>query len=1087
MAIYKSRHRIRNWDDDTRWEYTNEVRENDKAYQRYEKEIAAIAKVESRIQSTVGWNIQHIITGKDNIFTKLEALEILKPSEYQKKNRVREDWDSLCKGWTKETSKVKLNDWINKWSEIYVKAHALKIDKFIDPKDPEPIKDFLCAVVTISEVWAQSELKDVEKSEQKGIFEETFSQLHQRFISHLSNQKRMPKQYIQPSRYNSFAAFRGDDDKDGDSDDEKDDSEPPKDKPKDQHKGTKQKNDKKKSNKSCVCGNSYHQLEDCWFLNANKRPNGWTPKEGKVKDKVEKAVRENSTLQKLARDNNTTDIAAATTAASHIPNMEVDDFWGTAILSDESNTALDMSAFPSSNTALPLRDSPILDSGSSKHIIREMKRFLDYNPAPLNSNVRLRGVGKDSPRVEGSGTAYILVRNPDDTKDVRIRLQRALYVPGCPLNLVSYRQFMENGIHWDSERQVLFQRTKEGLKQHIGRVQQLHNQHVLEYHPIPSKDADHEAYPAIKNIQAGVHISAKPLESAAPASIWHQRMGHPGDELIKNLPKAVDGVTVSDIEKFKTRKGCEVCRLTNAPTQISRRPMDKGTRPWQKVHFDMTFFNKAWNGTTCYVHFYCPYSHDHESVILMQKGHIRQAIMIFHQRLTTLNLTPDTYHSDMEKSLGNEILPHVTATGVSLDLTAPYTPEQNGPAERAGGVINTIARALRIKALLPADMWPVAIEHATYLVRRRPIRALGWKTPYEVVNGQKPNLGNLRIFGCLAFIKRQNMPRKEKLSPKTDIGYLIGYHASNIYKIWCPGAKKIIQVSRDVSFDEDRTFDPYEPVHLISDKLIDSIEEVEGIDNLDMPQPENIDRGAVEEGDDIFNMMERVRREDEVGTQEKPSEFQPTFTPEATPPTLSQPQPIATSISPTGEPTISNDSQRQVLSPESIQAPELDEPMVDEPMVDLPPINEAGGINGQNRHMPPSSRQMEGPSINDMSQRWDISRTTQYPRQTRGISTDRNPNKYPRWEYDDDIADQQRRRIQANEQRLQLLDHPPSGQNQRREAYLSDLEQPKELHGFLQAFSTMLTSGLHTSKSKPNPGKLTLIKIKAMDPLRNFT
>lgn len=497
--------------------------------------------------------------------------------------------------------------------------------------------------------------------------------------------------------------------------------------------------------------------------------------------------------------------------------------------------------------------------------------------------------------------------------------------------------------------------------------------------------------------------------------------------------------------------------------------MDRGTRPWQKVHFDMTFFNKAWNGATCYVHFYCPYSHDHESVILMQKGHIRQAIMIFHQRLTALNLTPDTYHSDMEKSLGNEILPHVTATGVSLDLTAPYTPEQNGPAERAGGVINTIARALRIKALLPADMWPVAIEHATYLVRRRPIRALGWKTPYEMVNGRKPNLGNLRIFGSLAYIKRQNIPRKEKLSPRTEIGYLIGYHASNIYKIWRPGAKKIIQVSRDVSFDEDRIFDPYEPVHLISDKLNDSIEEVKGADDLDIPQPE--DGMVEEEGEDIFNVMESVRghQQEDIGTQEKPGEYQPTFTPEATPPTLSQPHLTTTPMFPPGELTTPNDgqqdsmipTQQQVLSPGSIQTPNLDEPM-----------------EGGNRHTPmpnawmrtvPSSQQMEGPSINDISQRWDISRTPQYTCHTRGNSTDQSsdPNKYPRWEYDNDIADQQRRRIQANEQRLQLLDTPP--QNQRREAYLSDLEQPNELHGFLQAFSTMLTSGLHTSESEPNP------------------
>ena len=123
---------------------------------------------------------------------------------------------------------------------------------------------------------------------------------------------------------------------------------------------------------------------------------------------------------------------------------------------------------------------------------------------------------------------------------------------------------MENGIHWDSERQVFYRRTKEGLKQHIGRVQELHNQHVLEYHPIPAEEADQEAYPVIKNTQAGVHRSAQPHESTASASIWHQRMGHPSDELIRNLLKAVDGVTVPDNEK--TRENCDICRLTNAPT-----------------------------------------------------------------------------------------------------------------------------------------------------------------------------------------------------------------------------------------------------------------------------------------------------------------------------------------------------------------------------------------------------------------------------------------------------------------------------------------------------------------------------------------
>lgn len=125
---------------------------------------------------------------------------------------------------------------------------------------------------------------------------------------------------------------------------------------------------------------------------------------------------------------------------------------------------------------------------------------------------------------------------------------------------------------------------------------------------------------------------------------------------------------------------------------------------------------------------------------------------------------------------------------------------------------------------------------------------------------------------------------------------------------------------------------------------------MEGADDLEIPQPD--DEPVQEEGEDIFNMMESVRHQQEdVGTQEKPGEYQPTFTPEATPPTLFQPHHTTTPMPPPGnktlpgEHTIPNDGQQddttpaqlRVLSPESIQAPELDEPMVD-----APPINTHG-------------------------------------------------------------------------------------------------------------------------------------------------
>ena len=51
------------------------------------------------------------------------------------------------------------------------------------------------------------------------------------------------------------------------------------------------------------------------------------------------------------------------------------------------------------------------------------------------------------------------------------------------------------------------------------------------------------------------------------------------------------------------------------------------------------------------------------------------------------------------------------------------------------------------------------------------------------------------------------------MAPRADIGYLVGYNASNIFKIWIPEDHSVI-CTRDVEFDEDSFFDPTKPVKI---------------------------------------------------------------------------------------------------------------------------------------------------------------------------------------------------------------------------------------------------------------------------------
>jgi len=69
--------------------------------------------------------------------------------------------------------------------------------------------------------------------------------------------------------------------------------------------------------------------------------------------------------------------------------------------------------------------------------------------------------------------------------------------------------------------------------------------------------------------------------------------------------------------------------------------------------------------------------------------------------------------------------------GIELQTTAPYSPSQNGAAERLNQTLVERARAMMIARDVPMFLWEYAIRHAAYLRDCTPTKALAGKTPYE--------------------------------------------------------------------------------------------------------------------------------------------------------------------------------------------------------------------------------------------------------------------------------------------------------------------------------------------------------------------
>lgn len=89
--------------------------------------------------------------------------------------------------------------------------------------------------------------------------------------------------------------------------------------------------------------------------------------------------------------------------------------------------------------------------------------------------------------------------------------------------------------------------------------------------------------------------------------------------------------------------------------------------------------------------------------------------------------------------------------GIRHQQTVPYSPEQNGLAERMNRTIVERAKSMMFDAELPKKYWAEAVATAVYLINRSPASGIDGRTPEEMWIGQSPNLKHLRVFGCKAM------------------------------------------------------------------------------------------------------------------------------------------------------------------------------------------------------------------------------------------------------------------------------------------------------------------------------------------------
>jgi transposase InsO family protein len=214
------------------------------------------------------------------------------------------------------------------------------------------------------------------------------------------------------------------------------------------------------------------------------------------------------------------------------------------------------------------------------------------------------------------------------------------------------------------------------------------------------------------------------------------------------------------------------CLLHLHPPSITR-----ATTPFKRIHSDLKSFPLlSYAKYKYFIVFLDDYTSYSWITLLCDKG---SAITALRQWLALIKNQFDTTIKEWMSDAGGEyksdvFLKTLKDAGITVLQSTPHTPQQNGRAERFMRTIMDKAQAMRLEACLPQSWWEFAVNHAAHCYNRTPMSCINWKTPYQLLNNEIPDISHLRVFGCGTYVHIPESRRKNKLSPKSELMIYLG-------------------------------------------------------------------------------------------------------------------------------------------------------------------------------------------------------------------------------------------------------------------------------------------------------------------------
>jgi hypothetical protein len=436
----------------------------------------------------------------------------------------------------------------------------------------------------------------------------------------------------------------------------------------------------------------------------------------------------------------------------------------------------------------------LLDSAATTHICKVKSAFITFELKPGT----IGGINNKAATLSILGRGDVrIISKVDGRDDETITLRNVAYCPDAADNLISEGRLDRKGMEICRKNGKVTVRKPDGTTVMQGRLEGM-------LYPLNVTIAPYSLYPT------ELAFSARYTESL---DLWHRRFAHIYEDGLRYLVKhnLVIGLDLQTNGSLGPCDGCAKGKHPQAPFPTS---YSRAKKILDRLHMDLQGpFDASIKG--------------YRYVLAVVDDHSRLGWKKFLKLKSDASGEIKALITELENYTGrkvkiiridgggefadDELRDWFKSKGITLEISAPDTQQQNGVAERFNRTTHERGLSMLKEAGMTNGFWPEAHQYSNYARNRSPTKALTKTTPYEVFYKKKPDVSTLRIFGSRCHVRIPKDKRK-KLDAHSIDGVFCGFADQHkAYNIWIPSRHKFV-TSRDVIVYEKLPEHEIEPI-----------------------------------------------------------------------------------------------------------------------------------------------------------------------------------------------------------------------------------------------------------------------------------